>query len=331
MKLVSIFLWRRFFRRCCLGLSTLGLSTLPMLAYGNSLYNTPRVLVLDWSSQQVMSYIAGQLIETQKIPVEYVQARSEQQWDLLTAHGADIQVEVWEGTMAEAFNFFVSRHSIIDAGLHDAKTREEWWYPSYVKELCPGLPSWKSLKECASLFATKETSPKGRYMTGPWGTQDHVRIRALGLNFSLVEYPNGDALNRELKKAIAKRQPIVIYNWTPNWVGHVYDGEFVEFPEYKPECETNPYWGYNKRSLWDCGNPKNGWLKKATSTRLATISPCASAIIKAMNFQEHDIAELASLVDYQGMTAKAAAVYWLNANPTVWQPWLAQSECKKTN
>jgi hypothetical protein len=31
---------------------------------------------------------------------------------------------------------------VIDAATHDAKTREDWWYPSYVEDVCPGLPDF---------------------------------------------------------------------------------------------------------------------------------------------------------------------------------------------
>ena len=44
---------------------------------------------------------------------------------------------------------------------------EEWWYPEYMKEKCPGLPDWEALKKCAEQFSTPETAPKGRYLGGP--------------------------------------------------------------------------------------------------------------------------------------------------------------------
>jgi glycine betaine/proline transport system substrate-binding protein len=43
------------------------------------------------------------------------------------------------------------------------KAKEEWWYPEYMVEKCPGLPNWEALKEeaCAEAFSTAETAPKG--------------------------------------------------------------------------------------------------------------------------------------------------------------------------
>ena len=30
---------------------------------------------------------------------------------------------------------------------------EEWWYPTYMKEKCPGLPNWEALNDCAEAFS----------------------------------------------------------------------------------------------------------------------------------------------------------------------------------
>ncbi|GIS98491.1 MAG: hypothetical protein CM1200mP26_02040 [Acidimicrobiales bacterium] len=57
---------------------------------------------------------------------------------------------------------------MIDAATHDAKTREEWWYPSYIEDVCPGLPDWQALNECAEMFATPDSGGKGRSLVVRW-------------------------------------------------------------------------------------------------------------------------------------------------------------------
>ncbi len=148
--------------------------------------------------------------------------------------------------MANKFTILLEKNQIIDAGNHDAVTREEWWYPTYVEELCPGLPDWKALNSCAELFATHETAPKGRYVGGPWEKHDRAKIRALNLDFTMIKVENANELWQELEKAWRVKQPIVLFNWTPNWVDSRYDGKFIEFPEYTPACETMPKWGESK-------------------------------------------------------------------------------------
>lgn len=56
-----------------------------------------------------------------------------------------------------------------DLGL---KPGETWFYPVYMRDKCPGLPDWKALNECAEMFTSPDTFPKGRFVDYPadWGT-----------------------------------------------------------------------------------------------------------------------------------------------------------------
>ena len=210
----------------------------------------------------MLSHITGTLFKHLGYNVIYNNAPVDEQWGLLRFGMGDVQVEVWEGTMAKEFNRFIELGFFLDAGAHSARTREEWWYPAYVKELCPGLPSWKALNQCAHLFATDETQPRGRYLAGPWEKPDRARIRALALNFSKVQADDASALWSVFEEAVSRKQPILLFNWTPNWVEHIHDGEFVEFPEWDIRCETDASWGLNPAFTYDCGNPKMAGLKK---------------------------------------------------------------------
>src|SRR3546814_14104367 len=78
---------------------------------------------------------------------------------------------------------------MVDLGSHTATTREDWWYPNYMEEICPGLPDWKALNACAAKFAAPETAPKGRYLAGPvdWIKHEKEKIEALELNSNVVK------------------------------------------------------------------------------------------------------------------------------------------------
>jgi len=219
-----------------------------------------RIIINDWTSQIVISHILGKIYTSMGYNVEQ---NTEMQWGDLQRGTADVQVEVWEGSMAEDFNRIRRYGHVIDAGTYTAITREDWWYPSYVEKLCPGLPDWRALKRCAAIFATKNTAPKGRYLAGPWEKTNGARIRALNLGFKIELVKKTEDLWVELEKAYQQRKPIVLSNWIPNWVSSKYDGKFIEFPAYAPECETKASWGVNKDWTYDCGNPASGWLKKA--------------------------------------------------------------------
>jgi glycine betaine/proline transport system substrate-binding protein len=300
----------------------------PPTAFPAKSWEPIKVIINDWTSQIVLANIASNLFEKVGYRVEPLQVASEGQWYMLKNERGQVQVEVWEGTMADKYEQLHSRKLLVDAGNHDAKTREEWWYPDYVEDLCPGLPDWKALRDCAGIFTTDKTAKFGRYLGGPWEKPDAARIRALDMDFKVVQAKSGDELWVELAKAFKVKQPIVLFNWTPNWVEAKYKGKFIEFPDYALECETEPSWGTNKKFLWDCGNPKAGWLKKVVSAKFPTKYPCAFKIMQNFNFTNAMISEVAALVDVEKMSYENAASKWLVDNELLWKVWLPE-QCNK--
>ncbi len=281
-----------------------------------------RIITNNWTSQIVLSQVTGRIFQQMGYQVEYTPTSTADQWGAL-AHGlAHVQVEVWQGTMSEMFNRMIKAGRIVHAGTHDAKTREEWWYPKYVESICPGLPDWKALKNCAQKFETPFSKPSGTYFAGPWEKPDAARVRALGLDFKVKELSKGDDLWVELEKAVKTKRPIVLFNWTPNWVESIYEGAFIEFPNYSPECETDPNWGINPNFVHDCGNPKGGWLKKAAWAEMEAFWPCAYQTLENINFTNMQIATASSLVDVQNQTIEDAAINWLNDNEKIWRKWI---------
>ena len=284
-----------------------------------------RIITNNWTSQLVLSQVTGRIFQRMGYQVEYIPIPTADQWGAL-AHGfAHVQVEVWQGTMSEMFNRMIREGRIVNAGTHDAKTREEWWYPKYVEDVCPGLPDWKALNNCAKKFETPFSTPLGTYFSGPWEKPDPARVRALGLDFKVKILSKGDDLWIELEKAAKNKRPIVLFNWTPNWVESIYEGAFIEFPNYEPECETDPNWGINPNFAHDCGNPKGGWLRKAAWVKMESIWPCAYQTLKNINFTNLQIATASSLVDVKKQTIKEAANNWLVNNEQLWRKWIPNS------
>tara|TARA_R110001583_G_scaffold181405_1_gene338643 strand:- start:2146 stop:3099 length:954 start_codon:yes stop_codon:yes gene_type:complete len=287
-----------------------------------------KIITNNWTSQVVLSEITGHIFQSMGSSVEYLPSSISDQWGALAHGAAHVQIEIWEGTMSDQFNRLVADGKIIDAGSHYATTREDWWYPKYVEELCPGLPDWKALKACTAIFKRPSSRGEGVYFAAPWEKPDEARIRALGLNFQVRTLPNGDALWAELTKSYAAKQPIVLFNWTPNWVESRYEGAFVEFPKHSAACETDPSWGINKQFVYDCGNPRDGWLKKAATVSFKQDYECAFSTLKSIRFNNQQIASIAALVDVEKMSFQAAAEQWLNSNTSLWQSWIPQ-ECKQ--
>ena len=292
--------------------------------------NTIILLLNDWSSQIVLTHITSEVLQHMGYQTKFEMRTTDLQWGILGRGMAHIQMEVWQGTMEEPFTRLVNNKAILDAGQHDAFTREEWWYPIYMEKLCPGLPNWRALKKCAHLFSNAKSNGKGVYLGGPWEKPDAARIRALAMPFIVQKVDHADELWPRLNYAYNKEHPIILFNWTPNWIEAQYMGKFVEFPEYHPDCEKLPEWGENKDFLHDCGNPKNGWLKKAIWAQLPEKWPCAYEIVQNINFNNQMLSQLAFAVDYKKMSYQKVANEWLTSNKKLWQSWLPKN-CQLSN
>ncbi|RSD28916.1 ABC transporter substrate-binding protein [Vibrio pectenicida] len=271
---------------------------------------TVKLLELDWSSQRVLTHVLADILESKNVKTEIIAIPSTPQWMYLSTGKADIQVEVWEGSMGLQFQSLLHKELIEEGGTHKAKTREEWWYPDYVESLCPGLPDWRALEKCHAIFS-EPGEQFGTFYTGPWEKPDNARIRALHLNFKVVVLPDGDAINEKIHQYISLKKPLLIFNWTPNWVESTYPGSFVEFPPYHKACEDDPKWGMNDKYPWDCGNPKGGWLKIAISTGLKDRSQCAFSTVEKFQLTNSDVALAAALVDINNLDIPSAAKEWL--------------------
>jgi len=301
------------------------------VSYAQSLKNQKpiSIIVNDWSSQIVLSHITGNILESVGYQTHYSFSTTKEQWGSLSQGIDHVQVEVWEGTMATMFERVIKSGHVLDAGSHQATTREEWWYPTYVEQLCPGLPDWRALKKCSALFSNNGSNT-GRYVAGPWEKPEAARIRALELNFKIDTVKQADDLWLELKSAVKQNKAIVLFNWSPNWVEAVYEGKFIEFPEYHIDCENDPKWGVNPDFHYDCGNPKNGYLKKAVWAGLKDEWPCAFEIIKNINFDNQNISVLAATVDFKKLSYDEAAKQWINQNKSTWLQWIPKM-CKVGN
>ncbi|QYX55266.1 ABC transporter substrate-binding protein [Roseovarius sp. SCSIO 43702] len=278
----------------------------------------------NWSSQIVMSNAVGQMLEEAGLNVEYVTTDSQAVYESIRLGDVTLEMEVWEGAFGASFRAAMEKGGIVDVGDHDAVTREDWWYPMWTKEACPGLPDWKALNECAEVFATAETGDKGRYLDGPvdWLKHGKERVEALDMDFVVINAGSAAALWAEIGAAEADKKPVVVFNWTPNFAEAVWPGEFVEFPEWEDGCDTDPSVGPNPDALYDCGNPANGYLKKAAWEGMEEKWPTAYCILENISFTNPQIAQMAKLVDTDDLEPEEAASEWLDNNADVWEPWV---------
>lgn len=298
--------------------------TLSTAAFAEDSSDPIIIPIHNWSSQIVMSNVVGQLFEKMGNEVEYVTTDSQAVYESMRSGDVTLEMEVWEGAFGASYTAALEAGGIVEAGEHVAETREDWWYPEWTKEACPGLPDWEALNECADVFATPETGDKGRFLGGPvdWLKHDQERVDALGMNFSVVNAGSAAALWAEIEAAEAAKTPIVLFNWTPNFAEAVWPGEFVEFPKWEEGCNEDPSVGPNPDVTYDCGNPANGYMKIAAWDGMEEKWPAAFGTLQQISFTNAQIAEMAKLVDIDEMEPEDAATAWLEGNPDVWSAWV---------
>lgn len=279
----------------------------------------------DWTGELLTAHIMGEILKKAGYNVEYVPADYLAQYGGIGTGDLTVAPESWATTSQEALNAAVKTGGVENLGPSGMEAREDWWFPEYMKEKCPGLPDWKALKKCAEVFSTPDTAPKGRYLGGPstWGGFDEERVEALGLPFEVVHAGTDAAMFAELKSAYERKAPIILWIYVPHWAPIKYKGEFVEFPLHEPECYTDPAWGTNKDAKYDCAKPR-GPIYKAVWSGMKKKWPGAYEIIKAYTFDNKTMGELAARVDIDGQKVEDVAADWVNKNEAVWKPWVKQ-------
>ncbi|MEO1492181.1 MAG: ABC transporter substrate-binding protein [Pseudomonadota bacterium] len=300
------------------------LIAMPVAAIAEVESDEPIIIVQNnWTSQLVLSYVVGKALESKGYTVEYAPSDSQLQFQAMADNDMDFQVEAWEGSMKDAFEKAVE-NGMIDVGTHSAETREEWWIPQYVLDKCPGATQWEGLNACAEMFATAETSPKGRFVGPPadWGKNYADRVKSLEMDFVAINVGQAATLWAELQSSYDRKEPIVLFNWTPNFIESKFKGAFVDFPKPEPACFEDPSWGPNPNATGDCGAPHSGWLKKASSPRLPEEWPGAYAVLEKVDFTNQMIADASLLVDVDGMEPEEAAEKWMEDNKALVDGWL---------
>lgn len=279
----------------------------------------------EWTGQLVTTHIMGEVLKKAGYSVEYVQAGYLPQFAGLKTGDLHVAMEIWATTGQEALAEAEASGGVENLGEIGMEAIEEWWYPLYMKERCPGLPSWEALKDCGDAFAVPETAPKGRYLGAPveWGGFDEERIEALELPFEVVHAGTDAALFAELEAAYQRQAPIILWVYAPHWAPIKFEGEWIEFPTYEPACYEDPAWGSNADATHDCGKPR-GAIWKVAWAGLKEKWPGAHKAIQAYEMDNEEMGQLVAKVDLEGQTVQAVAEEWTAANEARWQEWIAK-------
>ena len=99
----------------------------------------------NWSSQLVGAEVVGELLKMVGEEIEYIPMDSQTVYQSMADGDIDLVHEIWEGAFGASYEKSLATGNVEEILTHDAVTREDWWYPNFVEETCPGLPSWAEL------------------------------------------------------------------------------------------------------------------------------------------------------------------------------------------
>ena len=280
-----------------------------------------KLAINEWTGQHVSTHVAGSMLEAAGYKVEYVTAGYMNMYQAMSdgeIHGA---MEIWSSNVSEDYAKKVEAGGVVELGDLGLDAKEGIAYPAHVADLCPGLPAWEALKECAQNFATAETIPMGRLVDYPadWGTPGADRMTGFGLPFKAVPAGSEGALITELRAATEKKSPLLIVFWQPHWAMSAYDVQFVDLPVGNDACFNDPAWGTNPAATHDCDfSPSR--IFKAGWSGMADKWPAAYEILTNYSLAVEDQQPMMGAVDVDGGAIEEVVAAWMASNEAKWKP-----------
>lgn len=213
-----------------------------------------RLAINEWTGQHLTTHIVGQILEQAGYEVEYVTAGYMNMYQAIAEGEVHAALEVWESNVSDQYYDQLETGGVVEVSDLGLTAREGFVYPAHVAEICPGLPAWEALNDCAMQFATAETIPQGRLVDYPadWGTPGADRVAGLELPFRAVPAGSEGALIAELRASTERETPLLMVFWQPHWAVSAYDLTFVDLPAGTPECYEDASWGVNPGATYDC-------------------------------------------------------------------------------
>jgi len=280
-----------------------------------------KLAINEWTGQHVSTHIAGSMLEAAGYKVEYTTAGYMNMWQAMADGEIHAALEIWSSNVSEDYGKKVEAGGVTELGDLGLDAKEGIAYPAHVAELCPGLPAWEALADCAQVFATAETIPQGRLVDYPadWGTPGADRMIGFDLPFKAVPAGSEGALITELRAATEKQSPLLITFWQPHWAMSAYDVKFVELPVGNEECFTDPAWGTNPNAVNDCDFAPSR-IFKASWSGMADKWPAAYEILSNYELSVSDQQPMMGAVDVDGGSVEEVVAAWMAANEATWKP-----------
>ncbi|MEM7317873.1 MAG: ABC transporter substrate-binding protein [Pseudomonadota bacterium] len=308
-------------KKISLGLAVATLASSAYAADMGAVDEPIKLAINEWTGQHVTTHVAGEMLKAAGYQVEYVTAGMMNQFQAIADGDIHATLEIWSSNVSDEYAKQVEAGGVVEIGDLELAAKEGIAYPAHVADLCPGLPAWEALKDCAQNFATAETIPMGRLVDYPadWGTPGADRMTGLELPFKAVPAGSEGALIAELRASTERKSPLLITFWQPHWAMSAYDVKFVDLPVGEDACFNDPSWGPNPNAVNDCDFSPSRIFKAAWSGT-ADKWPAAYEILSNYTLSVEAQQPMMGAVDVDGGSVEEVVAKWMAENEGAWRP-----------
>jgi glycine betaine/proline transport system substrate-binding protein len=269
-----------------------------------------------WIGSTANVYVVKNVLETRLgCKVQIANIPELPVYEALASGKVDAVLEDWQH-VAEYRRYEQQLKVAEDAGPNGIVGHSGWYVPNYVVEAHPELATWKGLQRDWSLFRTKASGTRGQLLVPDpkYVTNDQALIDNLHLKLKVVYAGDETKQIALVKAAYAKKQPILFYWYTPQWVNADLALSEVMLPPRTPGCDTH-------LEQVNCAYPSYT-LRKVISSRFARSGSPAVGVIRRFHWTAQDQDAVAVQIAEHKLKPDDAAKKWIAANPATVQAWL---------
>ncbi|MEV7006088.1 ABC transporter substrate-binding protein [Streptosporangium sp. NPDC051022] len=277
---------------------------------------TVKIAVNPWVGYEASAGVIAYLLEKKLgYTVERKELAEQVSWEGFEKGDVDVIVENW-GHEDLKKTFIQGRKVAVEAGSTGNKGVIGWYVPKWMVDKYPDITDYRNLNKYASLFRTPESGGKGQLLFGDpsYVSNEEALIKNLGLDLKVVVGGSEAALIESATQAQKQRRPLLFYFWNPHWLFSRIDLVRINLPPHTPGCDADP-----KKVACDYAELD---LDKIVSRRFAESGGRAYQLVRNFSWTNAAQNAVADDITNHGMSVEEAARKWVEANESVWSPWI---------
>ena len=289
---------------------------------------------LSWDAARALAYVMQEIIETRldtEAEVKKADAAAIMaSMDKGEPGGLDIYPELWMPNQKERWTEYIDERKTVVPGKQPYKGEQALFIPRYVQEE-HGVTSIEDLKkpEIAKLFDT-DGDGLGEYWPGApdWNSTNTwlIKFKSYGLDELWEPMAVSDTIFKgQLDSAYSKKEPVLFYYWTPEWIHAAYDLAKIQEPAYTEGCmqvyQPNDREDWLEASNFNCQEP-DAEVWNAYSKSLETRNPAAACLVRNMTLTPELMNEWILKVGRDKMDPQDMAEEWVADNKETVDKWL---------